>query len=122
VDAEVEVGEKALFEGSAERFYATSIVFARRRKPKVPLARRIDTRLAKRVEGVSKPEKPGAGRKRAPRLKRLIDVKGIGPKTLAKLNAAGITTPADLLRANLEELARKTGISIKRLRKFVKQL
>jgi len=106
----------------AERFYASSLAFVKRRKPKVPLAKRIDTRLVKRVESVEKPKKPETKKKRAPKLKRLIDVKGIGPKTLARLNRAGIKTPEDLLRADLEELARKSGISIKRLRRFVEQL
>ncbi|MEO2152263.1 MAG: helix-hairpin-helix domain-containing protein, partial [Thermococcus sp.] len=84
-------------------------------------ARRIDTRLAKRVERIGKPEKPRVEKKRA-KVKNLIDVKGIGPKTLAKLNKAGIKTPEDLLNADLEELARKTRISIKRLRKFLAQI
>ncbi|WP_297512501.1 1,4-alpha-glucan branching protein domain-containing protein, partial [Thermococcus sp.] len=105
----------------AERFYATSLAFVKRRKPKVPLTKRVDTRLAKRVERIGTPEKPRVEKKRA-KVKNLIDIKGIGPKTLAKLNKAGIKTPEDLLNTDLEELARKTRISIKRLRKFLAQI
>ncbi|WP_457741626.1 1,4-alpha-glucan branching protein domain-containing protein [Thermococcus sp.] len=111
--------ERVLLKSSEKE--ASSFAFVKRRKPKVPLARRIDTRLAKRVEKVLKSEKPRAVKKRA-RLNDLIEVKGIGPKTLAKLKKAGVKTPDDLLRADLEKLAKKSGISIKRLKKFVEQL
>lgn len=109
-------------ETSAKKASATSLAFVKRRKPKIPLMKRIDTRIAKKVKAKTSSVGTGRAKKRTPRLKRLIDVKGIGPKTLAKLNKAGIKTPEDLLRADLGELARKTKISIKRLRKFVAQL
>ncbi|CAD5243679.1 1,4-alpha-glucan branching protein [Thermococcus camini] len=52
----------------------------------------------------------------------LLSIKGIGPKTLAKLQSAGIYTVEDLKNANLEGLARKTRISPKRLRRFLAQV
>lgn len=44
------------------------------------------------------------------------------PKTLKKLEKAGIRTIEDLKTADLDELARKAKISVKRLRKFVAQI
>ncbi len=52
----------------------------------------------------------------------LLSIKGIGPKTLAKLRRAGVYTVEDLKNADLEKLAMKTRISLKRLRKFVGQV
>lgn len=105
------------------RFYATSLAFVKRRRPKVPLRERVDTRLTKRLDrDPKKTKKPESGEKPTPKVKSLIDIKGIGPKTLAKLNDAGVKTPEDLLKADLGELARKTRISIKRLRKFLAQI
>lgn len=52
----------------------------------------------------------------------LLKIKGIGPKTLKKLEKAGIKSIEDLKRADLDELAKKTKISKKRLEKFIKQL
>ncbi|NJE06504.1 DUF1957 domain-containing protein [Thermococcus sp. M36] len=52
----------------------------------------------------------------------LLAIKGIGPKTLARLRRAGVYTVTDLKNADLEELARRTRISLKRLRKFVEQI
>ena len=105
-----------------ERFYATSLAFVKKRKPKVPLMKRVDTRMARRVKlkaGSTGRESP---KKRDLRVEHLIEVRGIGPKTLAKLKSAGIETPQDLINADLEELSRKTKISLKRLRKFAAQI
>ncbi|WP_010477539.1 1,4-alpha-glucan branching protein [Thermococcus zilligii] len=52
----------------------------------------------------------------------LLSIKGIGPKTLAKLREAGIESVEDLRKADPEELARKTRISVKRIRKFIEQV
>ena len=54
--------------------------------------------------------------------KELLKIKGIGPKTLKKLEKAGIKSIEDLKNADLNELSKKTRISIKRLRKFVSQI
>jgi len=45
----------------------------------------------------------------------LVDVPGIGPKTLEKLAAAGIKTAADLAQAKAGSLAKMTGISAKKI-------
>ncbi|WP_461866550.1 1,4-alpha-glucan branching protein [Thermococcus sp.] len=52
----------------------------------------------------------------------LLKIKGIGPKTLKKLKRAGVMTIDDLKKADLDELSKKTRISIKRLKKFVSQI
>ncbi|ASJ00443.1 1,4-alpha-glucan branching protein [Thermococcus gorgonarius] len=52
----------------------------------------------------------------------LLSIKGIGPKTLAKLRKAGVESVEDLRKADPEELARKTRISVKRIRKFIEQI
>ncbi|ADT85134.1 1,4-alpha-glucan branching protein [Thermococcus barophilus] len=52
----------------------------------------------------------------------LLKIKGIGSKTLKKLEKAGIRTLNDLKSADLEDLARRTKISVKRLKKFVSQI
>ncbi|WP_456394658.1 1,4-alpha-glucan branching protein [Thermococcus sp.] len=54
--------------------------------------------------------------------KELLKIKGIGPKTLKKLERAGVKSIEDLRNADLEELSRKTKISMKRLKKFVSQI
>jgi DNA topoisomerase-1 len=45
----------------------------------------------------------------------LTNIQGIGPKTLEKLTAAGIKTTQDLLKAEVESLVEKTGLSQKKL-------
>jgi len=45
----------------------------------------------------------------------LSDIDGIGPKTLEKLEAAGVKTPKDLAGAGVDLLAEKTGISAKKI-------
>ncbi len=45
----------------------------------------------------------------------LSNIQGIGPKTLEKLTAAGIKTTEDLLRAEVESLVVKTGLSQKKI-------
>ena len=104
----------------ARRLYVSSLAFVKG-EPRVPPGKGIDTKPSKGVDK-EKPKGSKSEEKRAPRIRRLIDVRGIGPKTLEKLVGAGIKTPRDLLNADLEELARKTGISVKRLRRFVEQL
>ncbi|WP_297498432.1 1,4-alpha-glucan branching protein [Thermococcus sp.] len=91
-----------------ERAYSTAIAIetvARREKKRVERAPKVKKRLS------SKKEKSD-----------LLSIKGIGPKTLEKLKRAEVHTIEDLKRADLEGLAKKTRISIKRLRKFVEQI
>ena len=45
----------------------------------------------------------------------LSNIQGIGPRTLEKLTAAGIKTTEDLLRAEVESLVVKTGLSQKKI-------
>jgi len=45
----------------------------------------------------------------------LAKIPGIGPKTLEKLGAAGIKTAMDLVGAEVEELAEKTGLAKKKI-------
>ncbi len=45
----------------------------------------------------------------------LAKIPGIGPKTLEKLGAAGIKTAMDLVEAEAEELAEKTGLTKKKI-------
>jgi len=80
--------------------------------------------VAKEIKREETPT-PGSKKKRKKKGKvqnELLKIKGIGPKTLKKLEKAGIRTIEDLKNANLEELARKTKISVKRLKKFVAQI
>uniref|UniRef100_UPI0026158371 1,4-alpha-glucan branching protein domain-containing protein n=1 Tax=Thermococcus sp. TaxID=35749 RepID=UPI0026158371 len=104
--------------GAKERAYATAIssegaktsTKAAKTRRSMVKARRTKKAVSKKRENRKKPGRD------------LLSIKGIGPKTLAKLKGAGIESTDDLKRADLEELAKKTGISIKRLRKFVKQI
>lgn len=48
----------------------------------------------------------------------LTDVKGIGPKSVEKLREAGIKTANALLKADLEKVSKKSGISKKILEKY----
>jgi DNA topoisomerase-1 len=45
----------------------------------------------------------------------LADVKGIGPKTLKRLNGMGIMSAKDLVKAEVQDLARHTGVSEKKI-------
>ena len=45
----------------------------------------------------------------------LAKIPGIGPKTLEKLEAAGVKTAQDLVEASAEELAEKTGLKINKI-------
>jgi predicted flap endonuclease-1-like 5' DNA nuclease len=70
----------------------------------------------------SKPKaakKGGIAKKSSVPMKRknngLSDIDGIGPKTLEKLEAAGVKTPKDLAGAGVDLLAEKTGISAKKI-------
>ncbi|WP_297091479.1 1,4-alpha-glucan branching protein [Thermococcus sp.] len=103
-----------------ERAYATEVVKVVAIKP---------SRKAEKPPGREKARKPSVGRLRTSgkgrKLKKksgLLSIKGIGPKTLAKLQRAGVHTVEDLRNADVEELARKTRISLKRLRKFLAQI
>jgi hypothetical protein len=51
----------------------------------------------------------------------LTEVKGIGPKAEEKLRKAGVKTANALLKANLETVSKKSGISMGMLEKYVKE-
>lgn len=94
-----------------ERAYSTAIA-----------VERVAKREKKRAERAPKVKKKLSARKEKSKESDLLSIKGIGPKTLEKLKKAGVQTIEDLKGADLEELAKKTRISIKRLRKFVEQV
>jgi DNA-directed RNA polymerase subunit L len=48
----------------------------------------------------------------------LTDVKGIGPKNVEKLRAAGVKTANALLKADPKKVSKKSGISTKMLEKY----
>jgi DNA-directed RNA polymerase subunit L len=50
----------------------------------------------------------------------LTDVKGVGPKNVEKLKAAGIKTANALQKADPEKVSKKSGISAKMLEKYQK--
>ncbi len=110
----------------AERAYATEVV--KEVPVEAPKARKSEDMLRKRQVGEAmkgrgrKGEKANAEKGAEKTGNDLLSIKGIGPKTLAKLRKAGVYTVEDLKGVDLEELARKTRISIKRLRKFVAQV
>ena len=68
-------------------------------------------------EGKPKTKKAATTKKKAILAKGdgLVDVPGIGPKTLEKLALAGINNREDLLGAGVAILAEKTGISTKKI-------
>ncbi len=48
----------------------------------------------------------------------LTDVKGIGPKNVENLKSGGVKTANALLKADLEKVSKKSGISVKMLKKY----
>ncbi|ASJ02445.1 1,4-alpha-glucan branching protein [Thermococcus profundus] len=100
-----------------ERAYSTEIaveaVKAKRKKKRAV--------RASKTKKVSKTRKERAKSGKTEKTD-LLSIKGIGPKTLAKLKRAGIQTVEDLKNADPEEIARKTKISAKRIRKFIEQV
>ena len=97
-----------------ERAYATEVVKEIAVKPPRKVKRPSSDKSRKlRTREKRKPGKVESD---------LLRIKGIGPKTLAKLQRAGVHTVEDLRNADVEELARKTRISPKRLRKFLAQI
>lgn len=97
-----------------ERAYATEVVKEIAVKP--PRKVKMPSPEESRKLRTRKKGKPGRVES------DLLRIKGIGPKTLAKLQRAGVHSIEDLKGADLEELARKTRISPKRLRKFLAQV
>ncbi|AFL94754.1 glycogen branching enzyme [Thermococcus cleftensis] len=99
----------------AKRAYATEVVKEVAVRPSKKAVKRVKSGGIEKRRLVRKkgPDKTGSD---------LLRIKGIGPKTLAKLQRAGIHTIEDLKGADVEELARKTRISPKRLRKFLAQI
>ena len=50
-----------------------------------------------------------------PKEAALVDIKGLGPKSLGKLEAAGVKTPEELLKASSVDLADRSGINVKKI-------
>ena len=62
---------------------------------------------------------PEKRERKAERLIELEEIKGVGPKKAEQLKKAGIMSANDLLGADIESLAEKSGISVKVLKKLV---
>ncbi len=60
-------------------------------------------------------------RRQEKKRKGLIDIKGIGPKRLARLKRAGVKTVEDLITQDPELVAEKSGISVKLIRNFIER-
>ncbi|WP_456474957.1 ribosomal protein L13e [Candidatus Pyrohabitans sp.] len=52
---------------------------------------------------------------------KLEDIKGVGPKKVEQFAKAGIKTANELLKADLAEVSKKSGISVKVLERLVKE-
>jgi DNA-directed RNA polymerase subunit L len=55
------------------------------------------------------------------RLLPLTEIKGVGPKVEERLRGAGIKTANALLKADLEKVSKKSGISVKVLEKYAEE-
>lgn len=102
-----------------ERAYSTAIAEAV--KSKREKRRAVKSSKKKKKVSRKRPSKK-AEQRRESSTGDLLSIKGIGPKTLAKLRKAGVESVDDLRKADPEELAKKTGISAKRIRKFIEQV
>ncbi|MFZ1316072.1 DUF4332 domain-containing protein, partial [Methanothrix sp.] len=64
--------------------------------------------------------KKTAGKSSSAKGDGLASLPGVGPKTMEKLEAAGVRTSQDLLSAKAKALAEKTGLSEKRIAAWMK--
>jgi large subunit ribosomal protein L13e len=64
---------------------------------------------------------PKKKEKKAEKVVKLEEIKGVGPKKAEQLAKAGIRTANDLLKADLKDVSEKSGISIKVLEKLAKE-
>ncbi len=103
-----------------ERAYSTAIA-VETVKSKREKRRTVKSSKNKKKVARKQPSKK-AEKRRENDTSDLLSIKGIGPKTLAKLKKAGIISIEDLRKADPDEVAKKTGISPKILRKFIAQV
>ncbi len=59
--------------------------------------------------------------KKAEKVVKLEEIKGVGPKKAQQLAKAGVRTANDLLKADLKTVSEKSGISVKVLEKLAKE-
>jgi DNA topoisomerase I len=78
---------------------------------------KLETKGAARSARAKKPSAQGKRTVNVDKAKGdgLVDVPGIGPKTLDKLASAGIKTTQDLINAKTKSLATQTGLSEKKI-------
>ncbi len=98
-----------------ERAYATAVT-------KTQISKGMETHASHASRETTPMRRKRSHKARASEGKGLLEIRGVGPKTLKRLEKAGVYTIEDLKRANLEELAVRSGISLKRLRKFRAQI
>ncbi len=82
--------------------------------------REIDIKEISKKSGIN-PDTLRKWRERARELHLLSDLKGIGPTFEEKLKKAGITNAIEMAKANAKLLAKKTGISINRLKRWIQE-
>ena len=76
---------------------------------------KLETKGAARSVKAKKPSAKGTKTDLKAKGDGLVDVPGIGPKTLDKLASAGIKTTQDLINARTKSLATQTGLSEKKI-------
>jgi small subunit ribosomal protein S6e len=74
----------------------------------------------KKIEKVEKVEKPKKVEKKpeSEKLIALTKIRGVGKKTADLLSSAGLASAQDFLEADIEKLAKKTGLSTKQIEKL----
>lgn len=82
--------------------------------------REIDIEKISKGSGIN-PDMLRKWRERARELHLLSDLKGIGPAFEEKLKKAGITNAIEMARADAKSLAKKSGISINRLKRWIQE-
>ena len=79
--------------------------------------RQENVEALKRIEA----EKPAKKEEKKETVVKLEDIKGVGPKKVEQFAKAGIKTANDLLKADLAEVSKKSGISVKVLERLIKE-
>ncbi len=82
--------------------------------------REIDIEKISKGSGIN-PDTLRKWRERARELRLLSDLKGIGPAFEEKLKKAGITNAIEMARTDAKSLAKKSGISINRLKRWIQE-
>jgi DNA topoisomerase-1 len=76
-------------------------------------------KTARKAGGATRAKKT-AGKSSSAKGDGLASLPGVGPKTLEKLEAAGVRTSQDLLSSKAKALAEKTGLSEKKIAVWMK--